>query len=73
MSNFMIDGVGYHTGSPRYKGRAQSVSIQILEFQAREIKDEMVFHQTVKASYIVGLKTELHKAEVSGAMPEVEA
>lgn len=69
MPKIKIDDVEYNTEDLSEAGNAQLRSLQFLETQLQQLRNEIAIYQTAHAAYVNGLKTEI---EQSGIEPVAE-
>jgi len=61
MPKITVDGIEYNTEDLTDNGKAQLASLQFLEAQMRQLKNEIAIYETAKRGYAAALKTELEK------------
>ncbi|XOY56726.1 MAG: hypothetical protein ACMUJK_03030 [Rhodobacterales bacterium] len=63
MVKITLDGTEYDTDSLSVNGKAQLASIQFLQVQMQNLRNEIAAYQTARAGYAAILKAELEKLE----------
>ncbi|XOY56716.1 MAG: hypothetical protein ACMUJK_02980 [Rhodobacterales bacterium] len=63
MPKITVDGTEYDTDNLSDNGKAQLASLQFLEVQMQNLKNEIAVYQTARAGYAAALKNELEKIE----------
>ncbi|WP_439508703.1 DUF6447 family protein [Yoonia sp.] len=63
MVKITLDGTEYGTDSLSVNGKAQLASIQFLQVQMQNLRNEIAAYQTARAGYAAILKAELEKLE----------
>ena len=61
MPKITVDGIEYNTEDLTDNGKAQLASLQFLEAQMRQLKNEIAIYETAKRGYAAALKAELEK------------
>ena len=61
MPKLSVDGIDYNTEDLTDNGKAQLASLQFLEAQMNELKNEIAVYNTARATYVAALKAELEK------------
>ena len=69
MPKIKIDDVEYNSEDLSDAGRGQLQSLQFLETQLQQLRNEIAVYQTAHAAYVSGLKAEI---EQSGIEPIAE-
>ena len=59
MSRITIDGLTYSGEHLSESGRAQLASLQFLETQMLQLRNEMAVYETAHQAYVVALKAEI--------------
>ncbi len=68
MPRFNIDGVDYQVDSLSQNGQAQLRSLQFVEAQLQQLRNEVAVYETAQAAYVAALKAEI--ARTGGAAGE---
>jgi len=63
MVKITLDGTEYDTDSLSVNGKAQLASIQFLQVQMQNLRNEIAAYQTARAGYAAILKADLEKLE----------
>ena len=61
MPKITVDGVEYNSEDLSDNGKAQLASLQFLDVQLAQLKNEISVYQTAKSAYLSALKAELEK------------
>ena len=61
MPKITVDGIEYNTEDLTDNGKAQLASLQFLEVQINQLKNEIAVFQTARNTYIKTLQSELEK------------
>ncbi len=64
MPRFNIDGVDYQVDSLSQTGQAQLRSLQFVETQLQQLRNELAVYETAQAAYVAALKAEIARAAV---------
>jgi uncharacterized protein involved in exopolysaccharide biosynthesis len=62
MPRFNIDGVDYQVESLSQNGQAQLRSLQFVEAQLQQLRNEVAVYETAQAAYVAALKAEIARA-----------
>ena len=61
MPKITVDGIEYNSEDLTDNGKAQLASLQFLEVQMNELKNEIAVFQTARSAYVKTLKAEIEK------------
>ena len=64
MPKVTVDDIEYNTEDLTETGRATLASLQFLENQMQQMRNEMSVYQVAQLSYIAALKVEIEKSDV---------
>ena len=77
MPKVTVDDIEYNTEDLTENGRATLASLQFLESQMQQMRNEMAVYRVAQLSYIAALKVEIEKSDVKPMaqkdQPNVEA
>ena len=72
MPRIKIDDIEYNSEDLSDAGKGQLQSLQFLESQLQQLRNEIAVYQTAHAAYIGGLKAEIEKSGIE-PIAETEA